>query len=173
MTNFIIPSLVLFICFYGLYKKVDIYDEFINGVKEGLSTIIKIFPTIFTMIIAVNVLIGSNVIFDLTKLISPIFTYLKFPPELLSLAILRPISGSSSLVLLQDNLATYNPDSYIGRIASVIQGSTDTTIYIISLYFSSIGIKNIKYSLFVGLLADLSAIILSVILINILFKNLS
>lgn len=169
MTNFIIPSLVLFICFYGLYKKVDIYDEFINGVKEGLSTIIKIFPTIFTMIIAVNVLIGSNVIFDLTKLISPIFTYLKFPPELLSLAILRPISGSSSLVLLQDILATYNPDSYIGRIASVIQGSTDTTIYIISLYFSSIGIKNIKYSLFVGLLADLSAIILSVILINILF----
>ena len=82
---------------------------------------------------------------------------------------MRPISGSSSLILMNNILATYGPDSYLGRIASVIQGSTDTTIYIISLYYSSLGIKKIKYSLIVGLLADLCAVILSIIVINLLF----
>ena len=82
---------------------------------------------------------------------------------------MRPISGSSSLVLMNEILGTYGPDSYLGRIASIIQGSTDTTIYIITLYFSSIGIKKIKYSLIVGLLADLCAIILSIVVVNMLF----
>ena len=85
------------------------------------------------------------------------------------LVIMKPISGSSSIVILNDILNKYNPDSYIGRIASVIGGSTDTTIYILSLYFGSIGIKKIKYSLVVGLIADLLCIIISIIVINILF----
>lgn len=169
MTNFIIPSIVSLILIYGLYKKVDIYDEFLEGVKEGLHMALKIFPTMFAMVIGVDIFIRSNIINDLIKIIDPFLQVVHFPSELLSLAIMRPISGSSSLVLMNDILRAHGPDSYLGRIASVLQGSTDTTIYILSLYFSSIGIKKIKYSLAVGLLADLCAIILSVVVINIMF----
>ena len=169
MTNFIIPTIVLYIIIYGFKKKVDLYESFLKGVTEGIHMIIKIFPTIFTMMIAVQVLINSNIILYLTNLLEPIFRFLKFPSELFTLSILRPISGTSSLIVMDNLLKTYGPDSYIGRVASVIQGSTDTTIYILGLYFSTIGIKKTKYALLAGLLADLSAIILSIIVIRILF----
>ncbi len=169
MTNLIIPIIALIIIIYGFYKNIDIYSSFLNGVKEGMQMIIKIFPTIFTMMIAVQVLINSNIIKDFTKLLEPILTIIHFPSELFSLAILRPISGTSSLVVMNDLLKVYGPDSYIGRVASMIQGSTDTTIYILGLYFGTIGIKRSKYALIVGLLADLSAIILSLVIIKIIF----
>ena len=169
MTNLIIPIIALIIIIYGFYKNIDIYSSFLNGVKEGMQMIIKIFPTIFTMMIAVQVLINSNIIKDYTKLLEPILTIIHFPSELFSLAILRPISGTSSLVVMNDLLKVYGPDSYIGRVASMIQGSTDTTIYILGLYFGTIGIKRSKYALIVGLLADLSAIILSLVIIKIIF----
>lgn len=169
MINYLIPIIVIIILIYGIYKKVNIYDEFIIGVEEGLKTSLKIFPTIFTMIIAINVLLKSNLINNITNFLSPIFNILKFPKELITLSILRPISGSSALVVCNDILKVQGPDSLIGRIASVIQGSTDTTIYIISLYFSSVGIKKIKYSLLVGLLSDLICIIIATITINLLF----
>jgi len=169
MTNLIIPLIVLFIITYGLIKKVEIYDEFIEGVKEGLEVCLKLFPTMFAMVMSIDILIKSNILYDLTILIKPLLDVIKFPKELLPLSIMKPISGGSSLILMNNILSTYGPDSYLGRIASVIQGSTDTTIYIIGLYYSSIGIKKIKYSLIVGLLADLCAITISIIIINLLF----
>lgn len=169
MTHVIIPGIVLVIIFYGLYKKQDIYDLFLEGVQEGLKMALKIFPTMFAMVIAVDLLVKSNVIRDITSMIQPFLDFVRFPGELLSLAIMRPISGSASLMMMNDLLRVHGPDSYIGRVASIIQGSSDTTIYILSLYFSSIGIKKIKYSLIVGLLADLCAVILSIIVINLFF----
>ena len=169
MTNYIIPVVVLFIIFYGLIKEVDIYDVFLEGVKEGLGMVLKIFPTMFAMVMSVDVLVKSNFLSDITMFIKPVLNFLGFPGELFPLAVMRPISGSSSLVLMNEIFKTYGVDSYLGRIASVIQGSTDTTIYIIGLYFSSIGIKKIRYSLVVGLMADLCAVILSVIMINLIF----
>lgn len=169
ISNLIIPIIVLGIIVYGYKKRVNIYEEFLVGVKEGLDISLKLFPTMFAIVLAIDVLIKSNVINDLVSLLEPILNFLKFPKELFLLGFMRPISGSSSLVILNDILKNIGPDSYIGRIASVIQGSTDTTIYIIGLYFSSIGVKKIKYSLIVGLMADICAIILSVIVINLLF----
>lgn len=169
MTNYIIPLIVLYIIIYGFIKKVDLYESFMDGVKEGINMIIKIFPTIFTMMIAVQVLVNSNIITNITNLLNPIFIFLRFPKELFSIAILRPISGTSSLVVMNDLLKIYGPDSFIGRVASIIQGSTDTTIYILGLYFSSVGIKKSKYALLAGLLADLSAIILSILVVRLLF----
>ena len=167
--HFIIPGIVFLIVFYGFYKKIDVYEAFISGVKEGLSMALKIFPTMFAMVISIDVLIKSNALNTLITLIEPICFRLSIPKEILPLAFIRPISGSSSLVLMSDLLKTYGPDSFIGRVASLIQGSTDTTIYIIGLYFSSIGIKKIKYSLIVGLLADLFAIILSILVVSYFF----
>ncbi len=166
---FVIPGIVFLIVFYGFYKKIDVYEAFISGVKEGLSMALKIFPTMFAMVVSIDVLIKSNALNTLITLIEPICFRLSIPKEILPLAFIRPISGSSSLVLMSDLLKTYGPDSFIGRVASLIQGSTDTTIYIIGLYFSSIGIKKIKYSLIVGLLADLFAIILSILVVSYFF----
>ncbi len=169
MFNYLVPIMVTFIIIYGLYKKVDIFDTFIDGVKEGINTSFKLFPTIFAMVIAITILTSSNILLDISKPLNSIFKLLSFPSEILPLAIMKPISGSSSIVILNDILNKYNPDSYIGRIASVIGGSTDTTIYIMSLYFGSIGIKKTKYALIVGLIADLLCIVIAIVTINILF----
>lgn len=169
MAGVIIPFIVLFVILYGFFKKVDLYDNFLVGVKEGLSMALKIFPTIFAMTVCINIMLKSNIINDVVNFISPVLDFLKFPRELVTLSIMRPISGNSSLIIMDNLLKTYGPDSFIGRTASIIQGSSDTTIYIIGLYFSSVGIKKIKYSLVVGLLADLMAVIISVIVIRWLF----
>lgn len=169
ISNLILPLIVLIIILYGIYKKVDIFDDFCDGVKDGLRTTLNIYPTIFAMLIAVNVLLKSGLILDITKFIEPIFSFFNIPIQILPLAIMKPISGSSSLIIMNELLKTYGPDSYIGLISSVIQGSTDTTIYIISLYFASVGIKKIKYALKVGLIADLLTIIIAIIVVNLLF----
>lgn len=169
ISKILLPILVLIIIIYGLYKKIDIYEIFISGVKEGLTMSINIFPTIFTMSLAINVLIKSNVLNIFIDFISPLTNVFLIPKEVLPLSILRPISGSSTLVLLDNILKVYTPDSFIGRAASIIQGSSDTTIYIIGLYFSSVGIKKIKHSLFVGLLSDFICVIISVFIVRLLF----
>ncbi len=169
MCNYLVPIMVVFIIIYGLYKKVDIFDTFIEGVKEGINVTFKLFPTIFAMVIAITILTNSNLLLDIGKLFSPLLKFFSFPSEILPLALMKPVSGSSSIVILNDILSKYHPDSYIGRISSVIGGSTDTTIYIISLYFGSINIKKMKYALIVGLLADLLCIIISIIIINVIF----
>ena len=170
MINYFVPLIVIIIIIYALYKKIDIFDVFLVGVKDGIKISFNLFPTIFAMISAITILTKSNVISDLCNLLRPLFSFFKFPVEVLPLAILKPISGSSSLVMLNDILGKYGPDTFIGRVASVMQGSTDTTIYIISVYFASVGIKKIRYSLLVGLLADIISIILSVVVVSFLFK---
>ena len=169
MAGVIIPFIVLFVILYGFLKKVDLYDNFLVGVKEGLSMALKIFPTIFAMTVCINIMLKSNIINDVVNFISPVLDFLKFPRELVTLSIMRPISGNSSLIIMDNLLKTYGPDSFIGRTASIIQGSSDTTIYIIGLYFFFFFIKKIKYSLVVGLLADLMAVIISVIVILIIY----
>lgn len=164
ISKIIIPLITILVIIYALIKKVDIYNEFLNGVKEGLGLSLDIFPSMFAMIVSVTVLVKSNIISDITSIIN----IQLFPKEIIPIAILRPISSSSSLMLLNNILSTYGPDSIVGKIASIITGSTDTTIYIISLYYSSIKIKKIRYSLIVGLLADLSCIIISIIIVKIL-----
>lgn len=170
MINYFIPLVVIIIIIYGIYKKIDIFDTFIIGVKEGMKLSINLFPTIFAMIIAITMITDSGIINYICNIIKPLFIKIAFPTEVIPLAILRPISGSSSLVVLNDILTRYGTDTLIGRLASVMQGSTDTTIYIISMYFTSVGIKKIRYSLIVGLLADLLSVIISFIMVNIFFN---
>lgn len=166
MINYFVPIVVIIIIIYGIYKRVDIFDVFLVGVKDGMKTSINLFPTMFGMIIAINMLVSSGIISDISGLFSSFFSAMGFPVEVLPLAILRPISGSSALAILNDILKVQGPDSFIGRVASVMQGSTDTTVYIISMYFASVGIKKIRYSLVVGLLADFAAIVMSVVMVR-------
>ena len=147
--------MVLFILIYGFTKNTNIYDSFINGSKESFKMCIQIFPNLLAMILAIDILINSNILESISKFIS--------------MCLMRPISGSSTLAILNNIYSKYGPDSFYGRLASVIQGSTDTTFYVLTLYFGSIGIKKIRYSLIAGLFADLIGIIASIIIVNIMF----
>lgn len=162
VSRLIIPVITLVVIIYAIIKKVNIYDEFLDGVREGLKLSLEIFPSMFAMIVSVSVLVKSNVLYDL---VSGINTRI-FPSEILPIAILRPISSSSSIMILNDILKVHGVDSVIGKMAAIITGSTDTTIYIIGMYYSSIKVKKIKHSLLVGLMADLACVVISVIIIN-------
>jgi spore maturation protein B len=169
MAKFIIPIMVLVIVIHGAYKKINVYDAFVEGSKESFEMILAMFPNLLGMILAINIFLKSNVLTYMTDFFAPVFNLIKVPIEIIPMAIMRPISGSSSLAILNNLLKDYGPDSFIGRLGSVIQGSTDTTLYVLTLYFGSVGIKKIKYALWAGLLSDLIAIICSIIVVNILF----
>lgn len=169
ISNLIIPALVLFIIIYGVSKKINIYDEFIEGSKESFSMTLKIFPCLLAMILGINIFLKSGILDFFMNLINPLFQYVKIPIQALPMMIMRPISGSSTLAILNNIFIDYGPDSLIGRLCSVIQGSTDTTLYVITLYFGSIGIKKIRYALWAGLFADLVGITASVIIVNMFF----
>lgn len=169
LSSIIIPILIAFIIIYALIKKVKIYDVFIKGAKEGMQISIEIFPYLLGMIIAINILLKSNIIDDCLSLLKPVFDLLKIPVQIVPMAIMRPLSGNATLALLNDIFTRYGVDSLLGKLASTIQGSTDTTIYILTLYFGFVGIKKIRYALWVGLLADLIGVIASIITVNLIF----
>ncbi|MBR2708257.1 MAG: spore maturation protein [Bacilli bacterium] len=166
----IIPFIVLFVIIYAFFKKVDVFDSFLDGSKEGLIIIKKMFPSMLGMILAINIFTSSGAINYLFSFLKPIFSLFNIPFEILPIALLRPISGSFGLGLLNDIFKRYGPDSFIGILSSVIQGSSDTTIYIITLYFGVIGIKKIRHSLWVGLLCDLFMVICSIIILTLFYS---
>lgn len=164
----LIPMMVSGIIVYGLFKKVDIYSSFIKGAKDGINSAINIFPFTVSMVFAVNIFLHSGLLeaafSGLSNLLGPMI-----PTSIFPMALLRPISGSASQVIMTDIFLNFGPDSFIGRLASVLQGSTDTTFYVITLYFGSIGIKKIRYALKAGLSADVVGILASAIIVYFLF----
>lgn len=158
--------LVLIIILYGLYKKNNIYEHFVEGAKESFSIILTLFPTLLGMVLCINVLVGSGLFDHLFNIIKISF----IPVDLIPLMILRPISGSSTLAILANILTKFGPDSYTGVLASTMMGSTDTTIYCLSVYFGAVGIKNARYAIANGLLADVCAFIISIILVKLLYN---
>lgn len=169
LSSLVIPFLVLIIIVYGIYKKVDIYNVFVEGSKESFEMVYSMFPCLLAMIFGINIFLESGFLNYLNEFLSPILNFLKIPFDLFPMILMRPISGSSSLVILSNIFANHGPDSLIGILASVLQGSTDTTFYVLTLYFGSVGIKKIRYSLFAGLMADLCAIGVSILIVNWLF----
>ena len=148
LNNYLIPFVVFIIIFFGYVKKCDIYDSFVDGAIDGLKIVIEILPVLLAMIFAVNIFVGSGILDVIGG---------KFK-EVIPMVMLRPISGNASLAMLSKIYQTCGVDSYISFLASVIQGSTDTTIYVLALYFGSIKIKNSRYALPVGVFADVCGI---------------
>ena len=164
------PLVILLIILFGFKEKKNVFDLFLVGAKKGLEITITIFPTLIGLFFAIGLLNNSGIISFITKLIEPILSFFNFPKEILPLALLRPISGSASLALATDIIKNNGVDSNIGLIASVIMGSTETTLYTIAVYCSSIKIKNTRKIIIPALLADLTGIIVSIIICNILFN---
>lgn len=165
ISNYILPILVLIIILYSI-NKVNIYDSFIEGAKESFDLVFNIFPCMLAMIFGLNIFIKSGSLNYLFNILKPLVNILNIPINIFPMMILRPISGTASLAFLNNILKTYGPDSLSGLLASVIQGSTDTTLYVLTLYFGSIGITKIRYSLYAGLFADLVGIIAAIITVK-------
>ena len=169
ISDLTIPLIVLLILIYGVVKKVNVYDEFVDGAKESFSLSLTLFPCLLAMVLGINLFVNSGFLNKFLSIFNNVFAFIKVPSDIIPLALLRPISGSSALALLNDLFESHGPDSLIGRLGSVIQGSTETTFYVLTIYFGSIGVKKIRYALWVGLVSDLIGIISSIILVKCLF----
>lgn len=165
-----IPVLIVFIPLYAFFKKIPVYDSFTDGAKEGFDTAIKIIPHLVGMMVAISVFRASGAMDAIIGLCGPVLRLLHIPGEVLPLAILRPITGSGSLAFTTDLIREFGPDSMIGRIASTIQGSTDTTLYVLTVYFGAVGIRKTRYALKVGLLSDLVGFFAAVLVCYLVFS---
>ena len=168
-SSLFIPILVLVIIIYAVYKKINVYDSFVSGAKEGFPMVKSMFFSLLAMIFGVNIFLKSGVVNYFFDFLKPLLVLLHIPSQVLPIAIMRPLSGSFGLALLNDMYKVYGPDSFISVLASVIQGSSDTTIYVITLYFGTIGIKKIRYALWAGLLTDLFMVILALTIVPLFF----
>lgn len=158
LSYFIVPIMILCVLIVAFIKKVNAYDAFLEGAKEGMGLIKEVFPTLLGMIAIIATLRSCGIISDLGDFIAKVFNVDKTSSELLPLILFRPISGSASISVFSSICSDYGPDSMACRVGAVIQGSTDTTLYVLSLYFSSIGIVKWKHSLKAGLIADVVGI---------------
>lgn len=166
ITKSIIPIIVVVIITYGMIKGKKVYEWFIEGAKDGLKVCLNIFPYLLAMIIAVNIFREAKLLDILNNLISPVSSLIGLPKEIVPLVLVKPLSGSGALGILTDIVKTYGPDSYIGLIASVIMGTTETIFYTVTVYFGAVQIKKIRHTVWAAVLADLTAIIVSVFLVS-------
>lgn len=155
LSTWTIPVLIAFIPLYASFRKVPVYETFIDGAKDGFDTAISIIPHLVGMLTAISMFRASGAMDFLVGLVSPLFHFIGVPGDVLPLAFLRPITGAGSLAFVTDLIKEQGPDSFVARIAATIQGSTDTTLYVLTVYFGAIGIRNSRYALKVGLFSDL------------------
>ncbi len=166
----ILPCVIAFIPVYAyMLRKVPVYETFIDGAKSGLPTVIKLMPHLVGMLVAVTVFRESGALDLLIAALNPLLIPLGVPPEFMPMALLRSISGSGSMAIMTDIFKTHGPDSFLGKLASTMQGSSDTTLYVLTVYFGSVGIRNARYAVKVGLLADLASVIASLLVVHWIF----
>ena len=163
------PLVILIIIFIALKEKVSVFDIFLKGAIEGIEISLKIFPTLIGLFVAIGMLRSSGILDFITKLISPVLEYIKFPGEIVPLALLRPISGSASMAVATDIIKQNGVDSFIGILAAVIMGATETTLYTIAVYTNSVKIKNTRGVLIAALAADVTGIIVSLLICRAIF----
>ena len=163
-----IPVIILLILFYGLKEKNKVFDTFLQGSREGIEIVFKMFPTLIGIFLAVGALKSSGLIDLVVNLITPLTNLLEIPSQIMPLAILRPISGSASMAVAVEIMQNYGTDTLIGLITSTIMGSTETTFYTIAIYTSCVGIKKTRGSLLAALAADIAGMIVSTVICRIL-----
>lgn len=163
-----VPVVISLIILYGLKEKIKVFDNFLDGAKEGIEIVFKMFPTLVGIFLAVGLLRSSGLIDLIVKIISPITNLLEIPSQIMPLALLRPISGSASMAVAVDIMQNYGVDTLTGIITSTIMGSTETTFYTIAIYTSVVGIKKTRGILVAALAADMAGMVASVVICRIL-----
>lgn len=168
ITKSIIPIIVFIIITYGMIKGKKVYDWFVEGAKDGLRVCANIFPYLLAMIVAVNIFRSANLLDMVNNFISPISSIIGLPKEVVPLVLIKPLSGSGAMGIFTDILSNYGADSYIGLVASVIMGTTETIFYTVTVYFGAVKIKKIRHTIWAGVMADIVAIIMAILMVNIL-----
>ena len=166
----VMPTVFITIIIWAFFKKVDIFDAFLCGAKEGLKSLFGILPALVGLITAITMLRASGALECFTGLLSPITKLVSIPSEIMPLALLRPVSGSGALGIVSDILTAKGPDSMVGRIASVIMGSTETTFYTLAVYFGAVKIKNSRHTVPAALCADLTGFLAGTWICYLLFR---
>ena len=159
-----IPLLISFFILYAALCRLKVYDEFVEGAKEGFGVILKIIPFLVTMLVAIGMFKGAGGIDLLARILSPVLTPLHFPTDLLPIALMRPLSGGATLALFTDVVHRLGPDNIVSLMAATVYGSTETTFYVAAVYFGSVGIKQTRHAIPAGLLADFAGVVASVII---------
>ena len=164
-----IPFAVAFFPLYAALNKVKVYEEFVEGAKEGFNIALRIIPYLVAIFVAIGMFRGADGIALLAWILGPILEFLRFPVDLLPLAFMRPLSGSGSQALLAELAATHGPDSFLARAGATLAGSTETTFYVLAVYFGAVGIRRTRHAVPAGLLADVTGIIVAVTVATIVF----
>lgn len=170
VSNWTIPLMLFVIPLYAIIKRVPVYETFVEGAEEGLTTAVKIIPFLVGMLVAISVFRASGAMDIICSLLAPILTPLGVPVEIMPLALMRPLSGSGVMAMGSELMKAQGADSFLGRLASTLQGSTDTTFFILTVYFGSVGIKRYRYSILIGLAADISGLLASIYICNRIFN---
>ncbi|MCJ7496330.1 MAG: spore maturation protein [Deltaproteobacteria bacterium] len=169
ISQLIIPLFILLVVGYGLVKKVRVYDSFVAGAKDGITVVIKIFPYLLAIFVAVKSFQASGAFAFTKDLFHGILLALNIPLEVISIAIIKPLSGSASIGVFTDIIKTTGPDSLASRMAAVIMGSAETTFYILAVYLGAVGIKKTRYLVPVCVLADIVGILIAISIVKIFF----
>jgi spore maturation protein SpmA len=164
-----IPFLLSFFPLYAALRSVPVYEEFVEGAKEGFQVALRIIPFLVAILVAIGMFRGAGGIDMLSRALDPVLKFVGFPAELLPMALMRPLSGSGSLGIFSELVATHGPDSILARMAGTIMGSTETTFYVLAVYFGSVAIRRTRHAVPAGLLADVAGITASIIVCRIVF----
>ena len=159
---YILPAMILIILIMGISKKIPVYEEFIEGAKDGFKVSISIIPYLVAIIVGIAMFRASGAIEMITSAIGGLLEKLSVPAETLPIMITRSLSGSATLGIFSDIAKTFGPDSYITKLSAVMVGSSETTFYVLAVYFGSVGIKKFRYAILTGIIADITGIVLAV-----------
>ena len=169
ISMYILPAAILLILGAGLVRRVKIFEAFTEGAAEGISTVVRILPSLVGIITAIGVFRASGALDAVVGLLAPAFRLLGIPAEAIPLVLMRPVSGSASLAIVSDIIRNYGPDSYAGRVACTMLGSTETVFYTLAVYYGSVGIRNIRYTLAAALIADAVSVAASAFICALIF----
>lgn len=169
LSSLVIPLLLAGVAVYGMGKRVDVYGALTHGAEEGLAVLLRIIPALVGLLTAVSMFRASGAMEWLSTLCAPLLELLGVPPEATPLMLIRPVSGNGALAVATDLMAVYGPDSYIGRVAAVMLGSTETTFYTIAVYFGSAGIRKTRHTLPAALAADLTGFVAAAFAVRLFF----
>lgn len=169
ISKFAIPFMIVGIILYGMIKKVKVYESFTEGAREGFSTAVRIIPFFIAMLVAIGVFRESGAMDLLINALTPLTKGFNIPGELVPMMLMRPLSGGGAQGLMTEIVTTHGPESLLARTAAVMMGSTETTFYVLSVYFGSISIKKQRHGLSVGLIADLAGLISAIIITKLYF----
>jgi len=164
-----IPFLLAFFPLYAALRRIAVYEEFVDGAKEGFNVAVRIIPYLVAMLVAIGMFRGAGGIDLLTRLLKPALELVHFPSELVPMALMRPLSGSGTLALFSDLVKQLGPDSLVVRMAGTIYGSTETTFYVIAVYFGAVGVQRTRHAVPAGLIADAAGVVASVVVCRIVF----